>query len=299
MQSEFQNAMKTRTLLFVSSFLLALVACNKPASDSEIHLQISHEVDGEPLVTDTLCYVNEAGNHYLVNEVQWLISNVMIQDEQGEWHDIGKAFYIDTDITDSQTIHKSAIPVGRYVTLQFVFGLNSDDNQSGYFSNPPESEMFWPDELGGGYHYMKLNGKYLNADSLLAPLAIHLGIGQNDELTSFYDNSFVVSLPIDFTVSEGSDNRLNLIMDIENWFRSPNTYDIFHYGSAIMQNQEAQSLLKENGRDVFSIKNQQDMKSPLKTTVQLFQKAASKPHFMTWKNIKDILADIKNDKDPS
>lgn len=291
--------MKTRPQLFVLALFFALFACGKPTSEGDVDILVTHEVNGQALVTDSLCYVNEAGNHYLVNEVQWFLSNLQIQDEKAEWHELGTAFYIDTDIPESQLLESIPLPVGNYVKIHFVFGFNADDNQTGRFTNPPESEMFWPDELGGGYHYMKLNGKYLNADSLLAPLAIHLGTGQNAELTSFYDNSFVVELPLDFAVTEGRNNRLNLVMNIENWFRNPNTYDFSVYGSAIMQNQEAQALLQQNGHDVFSIKNAQDMKSPLKTTVQLFKKAAPKPHFMTWENIKSILSDFNNTKDPS
>ena len=28
------------------------------------------------------------------------------------------------------------------------------------FVNPPEVNMMWPDVLGGGYHYLMLNGKW-------------------------------------------------------------------------------------------------------------------------------------------
>ncbi len=290
--------MKTKTLLFSLSLLLALVSCDKTASQGNLTLLVSHEVDGQPLVTDTLCYVNEAGNHYLVNEVQWFISKVRIQNEQGEWHDFGDAFYIDTDLPESCTLESNGLPVGHYTSVQFTFGFSNDDNQSGRFNDPPECNMFWPDELGGGYHYMKLNGKYLNADSLLAPMAIHLGIGQNADFTSFYDNSFVVDAPIDFDILEEQASTLCLTMNIEQWFTDPNCYDILQYGSAIMQNQEAQQVLKENGHNVFSIKNPQDMRLSLKTTVQLIHKAAPQPHFMTWENVKSTLEDIIGHKNP-
>lgn len=290
--------MKTRTLLFVLPLILAFVSCGKTTSHGGLHILVSHEVDGQPLVTDTLCYVNEAGNHYLVNEVQWFISKVRIQNEQGEWHSFGDSFYIDTDLPESWTLKSSELPVGHYTALQFTFGFSNEDNLSGRFSDPPESNMFWPDELGGGYHYMKLNGKYLNADSLLAPMAIHLGIGQNADLSTFYDNSFIVESPIDLSLTEGQDMTLQLTMNIDQWFSDPNCYDIITYGSAIMQNQEAQQILKENGHNVFSIKSQQDMRLSLKNTVQLFHKAAPQPHFMTWENVKSTLEGIISPKDP-
>ena len=143
---------------------------------------------------------------------------------------------------------------------------------------------------------MKLNGKYQTPESLLAPLAIHLGRGQNEGHTEFYDNSFTVELPIELDVYHGHDYPLGLVMNINQWFRDPVVYDFNTFGSAIMQNQQAQQTLKRNGHNVFSTKNPEDMKSALETTMELLHKAAPKPHFMTWKNIKNTFSNIKKPK---
>ena len=154
--------------------------------------------------------------------------------------------------------------------------------------------MFWPGPLGGGYHYMKLNGKYLDENDNLAPMNIHLGIWQDETEAFFYPNYFIVELPLDMNLKEDTVNVIYLNMDIDNWLRNPHTYDIAAYGSAIMQNQEAQQALKDNGHNVFSIQTNDDMKISLKTTTELLHKAAPKPHFMTWENIKNTLSNIKN-----
>ena len=284
--------MKTNPLLaFILTLVLAATACSDPVGS--LTLTASHEVDGTPLITDALRYANEAGNPYLVNEVQWFISNLELEDCGGNRVMLAETWYIDTNLPETQTLRISEIPAACYHLMRFTFGLNDADNLSGRFNNPPESNMFWPDELGGGYHYMKLNGKYQNADNLLAPLAIHLGRGQNSELTEFYDNSFTVELPIDLAVYDGQDYPLGLVMNINQWFRDPVVYDFNTYGSAIMQNQQAQQALKTNGNNVFSAKNPEDMKSSLKTTVELLQKAAPKPHFMRWENFKNTIESIK------
>ena len=138
---------------------------------------------------------------------------------------------------------------------------------------------------------MKLNGKYLDAESRLTPLAIHLGIGQNEDHSQFYQNYFTVELPIDFTITETSENQLDLTMIIDNWFRNPNLYDFNEYGSHIMQNQAAQQALKENGNDVFRIgkllKNENNMNYEKRQEIwkgfnECDAKAAPKPHFWTW-----------------
>ena len=294
--------MKKTRLIFSLLVALALVSCKKPASYGELCVNIGYSVNGKALVTDSLCYCNEAGNEFMITEIQWFISKMELQDERGEWVTLeSRFFYIDTNIPESQTLGIASIPVGKYKTLRFVFGLDEDDNRTGLFSDPPESEMFWPDLLGGGYHYMKLNGKFLNAEGRLAPLAIHLGIGQNEDHSQFYQNYFTVKLPIDFTITETSENQLDLTMIIDNWFRNPNLYDFNEFGSAIMQNQAAQQALKENGNDVFRIGKPSENEN--NTTMEkdnrfaekiknVMQKAAPKPHFWTWKNVKERMGSL-------
>lgn len=272
---------------------LLTTACTDRDKHGSLTLCVSHEVDGMPLVIDDLRYTNEAGNPYLINEVQWFISNLELEDCDGNCVMLAETWYIDTNIPETQTLRVSEVPTASYRTMRFTFGLNDAINLSGTFSNPPESNMFWPDELGGGYHYMKLNGKYQNADNLLAPLAIHLGRGQNAELTEFYDNSFTVELPIELDIYNGQDDSIGLVMNINQWFRDPHTYDFNVFGSAIMQNQEAQQTLKENGNNVFRILPGNHMESLLKTGTEFIKKAAPKPHFMTWENFKNTIESIK------
>lgn len=281
------------------AFLLLLlvsmmnVACDKPVGKGDIELQVSYTANGRPLMTDSLCYVNEAGNQYMITEIQWFISNFEFQNDKGEWISLDQINYIDTNIPESQLLRLSSLPEGTYQKLRFTFGLDENDNVTGRFSNPPERDMFWPEPLGGGYHYMKLNGKYLDENGDLAPMNIHLGIGQNEDLTAFYQNYFTVELPLDLDVKANGTNVIQLNMNVDNWFCSPNTYDITTFGSAIMQDQEAQQLLKENGHDVFSIKTTEDMKSLSEISKQISRMAAPKPHFMTWENLKQTLSDIK------
>ena len=276
---------------------MALVSCKKPGSYGDLCVNIDYTVNGKPLITDSLCYRNEAGNELMITEIQWFISKMELRNERGEWVALKpRFFYIDTNIPESQTLEIKSVPVGEYKTLRFVFGLNEEDNRTGLFTDPPESEMFWPDLLGGGYHYMKLNGKYLDAEGRLAPLAVHLGIGQNENHSQFYQNSFTVELPIDLTISETTENQLDLTMIIDNWFRNPNLYDFNEYGSHIMQNQAAQQALKENGNDVFRIgkptdnENNTNMEKDNRFAEKfknVMQKAAPKPHFWTWKSMKE------------
>lgn len=297
--------MKPRLLIIM--FALLAAACSKPKEQAEVGLNIGYEINGKTLIADTLCYENEAGNRFLVTEIQWFLSNIELKSEAGEWvtlHqstlpdtlDISRVFYIDTNLSESQTLHSSPIGIGRYTALRFTFGLDDADNRTGLFTDPPESEMFWPEVLGGGYHYMKLNGKFVGSNGRLQPLAIHLGIGQNGDFTEFYPNYFVAELPIDLNVTANAENRIDLTMVVDNWFRNPHTIDFNETGSGIMQNQAAQRLFNGNGQDVFRIGKTTDMENENKLAEKLrsaMRLATPKPQFWSWKNVKDRIEDLK------
>jgi hypothetical protein len=254
-------------LPILSAFIIS--GCKKdsidqPSGDTgQIGLNFKHFNNGNSLRMDTMMYENEAGNEYLVNEIQYFISDVTVIFLDGteklldEWKDI---HYVDTDI---QTTHSwdiyDKIEAGKTIIgISFTFGINEEKNQSLMFTNPPESLMFWPEYLGGGYHYMKLNGKWKADDGIIKPFDFHLGIGQiydnEGNITGFIQNYFTVDLPLpEFKIESGKRTIIELVMNIENWFRTPNTYNHDQWGGDIMQKQEAMILGIENGHNVFTI----------------------------------------------
>lgn len=292
--------MKSNPFLTILTLLAMTVSCNKSQGHGDLDIRVSHTFNDQPLVTDTCRYHNEAGESMMVTEIQWFISSLSLKDEQGITHPLDKIFYIDTNLPETQTLKATNIPCGKYVSMQFAFGLDESENRTGIFLNPPECNMFWPEPLGGGYHYMKLNAKYVNQEQQLVPVNIHLGIGQNESLTEFYQNYFTVELPIDLTITERKASTLRLDMVIDNWFRNPHTYRFEEWPTHIMQNQQAQQVFKENGHDVFRILPETESRDSLaKVMSDILHKAAPKPHFYTMKNMKETLSELnlrKNQK---
>jgi len=159
-----------------------------------------------------------------------------------------------------QWIVADKIEKGNYDSLSFTFGFNDEDNQSQMLVNLPESNMSWPDNYGGGYHAMQLDGKWRLANGQLGAYNFHLGRGQiydaNGDITGFIDNSFIVSIPAsDFSISADNITSLTLRMNVAKWFTSPYDYDHNTFGGGIMENQEAMEKVVMNGWDVFSIGN--------------------------------------------
>jgi hypothetical protein len=223
-------------------------------------------VNGASLIIDNLMYTNTAGNDYEVTEIMYFISDLKLYHQDGRvispatWDDI---HYIDTNIPETlEWVVGNEIPEGNYDSLTFTFGIPEEKNQSFMFVNPPEVNMSWPEVLGGGYHYLMINGWWLNTQGTRMPYNFHLGIGQIYEnnsgqvadITGFIQNAFTVHPEGgSFAIEEGKTNTAVLTMDVNSWFDTPVIFDFNYYGGAIMQNQEAMHIGCLNGADAFSI----------------------------------------------
>lgn len=252
--------MSGRKLLYFFTLTLLLASCHKPTGTMQV--DFSFAVDGQPLQQDTRIYVNAAGNEYSVTEAQYFISDIILTNNDGSQVRIlsdRSAHYVDADIAATLSWQLSdEIPVGSYKSISFVFGLSPELNHSYFYTDAPENAMSWPANLGGGYHYMKINGWWRNENGTRTPFNLHSGIGQlrdsEGNISGFIDNNFTVTLPLsDFAIAKDNLSKLELQMDINHWFSNPYIFDFNVIGGSIMQNQEAQEILKANGQDVFSI----------------------------------------------
>ena len=249
-------------ILFLLLFLCCSMGCKKPTPTGHLQINFATEVDGIPIHYDIVDYVNDAGNQYEVNEVRYFISHVTLTKSDGTQVSIsdGKGIhYYDSDLSQTHNwLIDDDLPIGEYKTISFVFGLDEVQNVTGFFVNPPETNMAWPVPIGGGYHYMQINGKWMNASETLTPFCLHTGIGQtyqDGEITGFVQNFFAVTLPISsFEIKDSETSSMTLSMNVNNWFRDPHVYDFNEWGGAIMQNQAAQEVLKANGKNVFTVR---------------------------------------------
>jgi hypothetical protein len=253
--------------------LLILCSCTKKNTDENtisshgnVIFTFTHKVNGESLKFDTMLYRTSLGNSYMVNDLQYFISRFSLHSVSGTWNDIvtdDGIHYIDaSDNTSCTWWVNDNLPATTYDTVSFTFGLDEEQNTSNRFPNPPQSDMFWPDMMGGGYHYMKMDLKWKNDTmSKSLPFNFHLGIGQMymgnsmnpDSIIGFIQNFFKVSLPCQLNLTAGSYHQIMLQMNIEKWFDSQNAFNFATYPDGIMQNQEGMFLACLNGRRAFSV----------------------------------------------
>jgi hypothetical protein len=212
-------------------------------------------------------YVNEAGNLYEVNEIMYFISDVRLHKSDGsvqlieDWKDI---HYVDIEIPSTLTWNVyDEIEEGTYDSITFVFGISEIKNQSFMFVDFPEVNMMWPEQLGGGYHYMMINGRWLSERQVVEAFNFHLGIGQlykggifhTDSIYEYVHNHFTVSLPGSaFVMEPGVTREIEIAMHVDSWFKTPHEFDFNYWGGAIMQVQDAMHIGCQNGYDVFEVR---------------------------------------------
>lgn len=250
-----------KKLLIISVVLLSIFSCtDKDDKAGTFKLTFQHYVDGNPLIRDSMMYVNAAENPYEITEIMYFISRVKLYNHNGNVVELNAAspfHYVNPDYPETlswESIEEA--PEGTYDSITFIFGLKADDNLSNRFVNAPENNMAWPEILGGGYHYMMMNGFYLDFEGNKKTNNFHLGTGQiiNGSDTTFVDNSFTVTPHgSPFNISWGSLTTGVLTMNIESWFETPVVYDFNVWGGAIMQKQAAMETACKNGKDAFTI----------------------------------------------
>lgn len=218
-----------------------------------VAIALEHLANGSAIVlgTDTP-YVNAAGNHFGVTRLSYFVSDVTLTTTDGTTITAAGAHYVDHDTASTRLIE---LPVDagalELASISFVMGLPPALNVTGAFSSPPESLMEWPVMMGGGYHYMKLEGRYIDAAGEPFNFMAHSGALRGT------DYSFPVELDAHgVTIGEG-DVTLTVAMNVEEWFTNPNDWDLNDYFNAtmhgIMGNAAAQASLQENGAGVFTL----------------------------------------------
>lgn len=236
-----------KILLTLTIIAIIFTSCekDKPIA-TDITINFTHTVDGSDLIANSMIYTNEAGENYDVQTLKYLISNITLHDDLG--YTVLKDIHF-IDISDESTFSFTYdnVPNNNYHAISYTMGLDTVKNISNKYVNEDfHSEMFWPELNGGGYHYMKLEGDF--NDSLS-------GYGTHTGGTMGGDYSFNNVNDISLTVDDDLGNvSINIDMELNNWYQTPNQIEFSSYGMGIMMNMMMQMNIQMNGvTDVFSV----------------------------------------------
>ncbi len=241
-----------RLIFYAFSIILVITsfgACKKNDNffpeKIKLTIKLNHVIDGNLLVFDTLVFFNEAGNNYEITRLEYYISNIKLHSDFLGDYESNDIIYVDAANPESCSFTLNNVPSGKYNSISYTIGIDSIRNVSYYLPNTNENiGMAWPDGMGGGYHFLKLEGHYLY-NTVSTGFAIHLG-----------SNPFQVngSLSQEFMLGYNP-YQIRMEMNVNEWFKNPITYNLQTDGNYTMGSALLMNKIRVNGHDVFTLKN--------------------------------------------
>ena len=162
-------------LLFMFILSFCIYSCDPDEESFSLTIDFKHLVDDVEVVygNDNLIY-NNSPNIYSVRRLLYVLSDITLYFPDNTFLEIDDFIFINSD--DSATLRHTLYDLPQQCSgIRFRLGFSSDDNIDNAYINSPynfHSLMLWPNLFGtdggtfqGGYHHLKLEGKFLvNSD---------------------------------------------------------------------------------------------------------------------------------------
>lgn len=215
----------------------------------------THNWDGDPIDQtnfSTFSFTNENGDVLSIERLRYVISDITFTTTNNET--LSVSGYNLVDVTDANNLRftpQTIIPSGTY-NVSFTFGFNNEDNAQNYLDLNSASFNV-PEMLGGGYHYMQFDGKFINSNAEEQGFNYHAirAVDNPGANPTFPQDTFIrVNLG---QIQINNLTEIEVKMNIAEWFRNPNLWNLNEFNQTLMPNSTAQIMMYENGQNVFSL----------------------------------------------
>lgn len=244
--------------IFLYAFLsIFICACSEdddnPIPEINTTFKFSHNWDGA-LITNinfnAIQYANANGELLSIERLRYVVSDIVFSNNN-ETIEMDIHHLIDVTNNDLMFSPSQSIPPGTY-NVSFTFGLDNDDNSEN-LADLNTANFNVPAMLGGGYHYMQLDGKFIDSNSQELGYNYHSiravdNPGTNPTFPQ--DTFFEVDLG---SIELNSNAEIEIKMNIAQWFKEPNLWDLNVLNQMLMPNSQAQIQMFQNGQNVFSL----------------------------------------------
>ena len=250
--------MKNRIAL-IFSLVVVFISCNKDDDGNtpmvSTNFKFIHDWDGAVIRSfnfGSIQYTTANGDLVGLERLRYVISDIVFTKANGEQIELDVYNLVDlTNETNMEFTPDVRIPPGTY-NISFTFGLDNEDNAENYLDLNSASFNV-PDMLGGGYHYMQFDGKFINSSMQEQGFNYHAiravdNPGANPTFPQ--DTFFEVNLG---EISFNDNVEIEVKMNIAEWFKTPYQWDLNVYNQMLMPNSAAQILMYDNGQNVFSL----------------------------------------------
>lgn len=249
-----------KKIAFLLIVLITFSACNSDddgnAPQFLISVSHSHNWDGENINSDdigTTEFTNENGEVLKITRLRYLISKIILTNSTGDEISIaGNNDYNLVDLSDNNTLNYATnivVPPGTYTKISFVYGFNEEDNMDGAYENLNSASWNWPGMLGGGYHFMQFDGTFASPGVGDDPVFnYHNGTARVSD--GVFEQNFITVTTDGLSID--SNTVIDIKMNLAEWFKNPNTWDLNTMSTTLMGNYNAQKRMNQNGQSVFS-----------------------------------------------
>ncbi|AUS05569.1 MbnP family protein [Pseudotamlana carrageenivorans] len=250
-----------KTLATTCLLCMILCSCHKDLDDdvfpTSVTFNFNHSWDDTHVTAsdfNSLEFTNAHGELLSISKLRYLISRITFEKPNGEYFTFDDYFLVDLSQENTLSLTpNNTIPPGEYSHVYFTFGFNNEDN---YMNYTDLNSASWnvPEMLGGGYHFMQLEGKFIDATNTETGYAYHyIRAVNNTQSPLVFEDTF-------FTVDIGAINLIqstnfNINMNISEWFKNPNTWDLNQLNNRLMPNFDAQIMMYQNRQNVFSLES--------------------------------------------
>lgn len=147
----------------------------------DAELYFDNGVSGDALVPGTT-YNNSQGEHLTINRFNYIISNVVLIDVNGNEMVYPKeeSYFVISEEAGLKTIHLENIPAGDYKSIRFGIGvdaqryLQGETAQQSFWDFAEANNLTWT--WSTGYRFINFEGTYTSANNATAlPFQVHQG----------------------------------------------------------------------------------------------------------------------------
>jgi len=193
----------------LSLIVILALGCSKEVEDEgpppppnpymEVSFTFTQNFNGVDLnINDTIIYENVSGNILSVKGLQYLISNIRMNDWEYNNYEIKEYHLVDVNDPASLTfVATDSIKIVDYSAISLFLGFREAQNKTGKFPDLDNKGWGWPPKWGGGYYTLKMNGRYSDSSSTGIPYDMAVGgkiLHEGPIDTSYIPNELVGSM---------------------------------------------------------------------------------------------------------
>ena len=244
--------MKRYYAILLACMSLGFARCHKsesttgPVTSGSIKISVNYKVGANALIFDSLVFANKAGNVYSIEKLQYYLSGFRFYNGGQLKFTSKEVFFCDArdTVSNFELTDFTGMQAGSFDSIAFYIGVAPSLNTSNSLPATMENiDMGWPDAMGGGYHFLKIEGHWKNG-SLLSGYAMHIG-----------GNNYAVRTGVKYNlvIYPTANAELHMTMDVNQWYETPGIYNFSTDGTYSMGNVTLMQKLSENGVDVLTV----------------------------------------------